>query len=529
MVFTTLEFMIFMTAVFILYYAVPRNKQWCFLLLASYVFYAFASPLYLIFLFFTTAVTYLGSRVLDRNYINQDAYLKKEGKDLSKEGKKAYKTRMQRKQREIIVSVTVILLLMLGVFKYANFAYRNFSSLLGIFGVKTNDTALNIILPVGLSFYIFQSLGYCIDVYREMVAAEYNFFRYALYVSFFPQLLQGPIGDYRRLAPQLFREHEFSYTNAKYGLQRVAWGFFKKLVIANHISLIIDGVWSSCESYNGFLFWMFVLILYSFQLYADFSGYMDIAVGCAQMLGITLDENFKNPYLSKSIAEFWRKWHITLGAWFKNYVFYPILRTDWCNGIRKKYKKTHPYISKTVPDVIALLIVWTLIGLWHGADWSYVVYGLFHGSFIILSVILEPVYIKIDERFPGRKTSKIYSLFQIARTFIIVTFGYAIFRPADLSVTGGILHQMFSGTGFHDLLYLGGYNFKEFIEIFIGMSALLFVDVWHYNSDGQMLRDRISKMSSFGRWLVYITLLLLIIIIGAYGKSELNQFAYFRF
>ena len=341
MVFTTLKFMIFMAVIFVMYYAMPKSKQWWLLLIASYIFYAFASPVYLIFLFATTGITYCGGRLLELNYSLRDEYLRARKPELSKEEKKCYKAKIASEQKIVLATVIVLLLLMLGIFKYATFVLNNFSGLLGVFGLDVNNLTLKIILPVGLSFYIFQSLGYCIDVYREMVKAERNFFRYALYVSFFPQILQGPIGDYNRLAQQLYMEHEFIYKNAKYGIQRITWGFFKKLVIANQISLVIDNIWASYDSYSGLVFWMFVLTMYSFQLYADFSGYMDIAIGCSQMLGITLDENFDTPYFSKSIVEFWRKWHITLGAWFKNYVFYSILRTNWCNYIRKKYKKTN--------------------------------------------------------------------------------------------------------------------------------------------------------------------------------------------
>ncbi len=529
MSFTSLKFIVFMAIVFGLYYVIPKNKQWPLLLIASYVFYAFTSPIYLVFLIITTAVTYFSGLLMDRNYIKQQIYLNNEGKELSKEEKKVYKTRIQRRQRKIITLTIVILLLMLGIFKYATFVLNNLSGLLGVFGVETDNITLNIILPIGLSFYVFQSLGYCIDVYREMVVAEHDFFKHALYVSFFPQLLQGPIGDYNRLAPQLFKVHEFSDINAKYGLQRIAWGFFKKLVIANQIALIIDIVWNNYKPYSGFIFWLFVLVLYAFQLYSDFSGYMDIAIGCGQILGITLDENFDTPYLTKSIAEFWRKWHITLGAWFKNYVFYSILRTKWCDGIRKRNKKLHPYISNTVPNVIALLIVWILIGLWHGADWSYVVYGLYHGFFIILSTVLSPIYAKIDERFPGKRTNKIYGLFQITRTFVLVTIGYIIFRPADLGVTRGILKQMFSHFGINSTLSFIHLNLKAFLEIFVGILALVFVDLWHYKNENSSMRKEICSLEKWKRWTIYILLLLLIIFLGAYGKSVLNQFAYFRF
>ncbi len=413
---------------------------------------------------------------------------------------------MAKRQKRIIAAVIVVLLLVLGIFKYAS-----------------------LVLPIGLSFYVFQSMGYCIDVYRGTAETETNFFRHALYVSFFPQLLQGPIGDYNRLSPQIFQEHEFSYRNAVYGLQRAAWGFFKKLVIANQISLVIDGIWADYGSYTGFLFWWCILVLYAFQLYADFSGYMDIANGCAQMLGIVMDENFETPYFSKSIAEFWRRWHITLGTWFRNYVFYPILRSDICSGIRKKYRKRNAYLANTLPDAFALLVVWFLIGLWHGAGWCYVAYGLFHGTFVILSVVLSPIYTAFHRKFSKLVESRGFCILQVVRTFLIVAFGYAIFRPADLTVTAEIIRRMTNGIGLHEMLNFGKENIKIFFEIFIGMAALLYADVYHLGHREITLRETISEYPAWKRWGLYIGFLLCIIFLGAYGKSGLDQFAYFRF
>lgn len=528
MVFTTLKFMVFMAVVFWLYYLVPKKWQWKLLLLASYIFYACASPIYIFFLIFTTVVTYVGSVGMARLTEAQDAYLEQNGKNLEKEEKKAYKKSIEKKRKYCLGGVIASLLLLLIVFKYSIFILKNMTGLLGIFGVTNDWSSLNIILPVGLSFYIFQSMGYCIDVYREMAQVQKNIWKHALYVSFFPQLLQGPLGDYNTLAPQLFEEKEFDYAQCVNGLQRVAWGFFKKLVIANQISLIIDNVWNGYEGYYGLIF-VFALFLYSFQLYADFSGYMDIANGCAQMLGITLEENFITPYFSRSIAEFWRKWHITLGTWFKNYVFYSILRTEWCSNLRKKYKKTHPYLSVTLPNIIALSIVWLLIGIWHGADWSYVVYGIFHGSFVVLATVMEPLYTKFHEKYPGLAEKKAFQIMQVVRTFCIVTFGYVIFRPADLEITKTILMHMFTKLDFHALASFGLYYFKELVIVLAGIVILVLVDIYHYRTENSSIRSRINAMIGWKRWSIYTVFLLVIIFFGAYGTSSLNQFAYFKF
>lgn len=494
MVFTTLTFMAFMAVLFILYYLIPAKYQWKLLLIASFCFYAYASPWYLLFLTFTVVVSYVGAL-----WIAGD----------QSDGKRP------------LVVVVILLLSMLGIFKYGNFFLDNIG--LG------ERVSLNMILPVGLSFYLFQSLGYCIDVYRGIVEPEENIFKHALFVSYFPQLLQGPIGDYGRLAPQFFVSHSFDYREVTDGLKRVVWGFFKKLVIANQISLILDSVWMDVPQYHGIVVWVMFLFLYSIQLYADFSGYMDIAIGCSQMLGIKIDENFKTPYFSKNIAEFWRNWHITLGTWFKNYVFYSIMRSRLCKKIMKKYRKTNPYLSNVIPNVIALVIVWLLIGIWHGDNWCYVVYGLYHGTFIIVSTIFEPLYSRFHNRFPKIVGSDVYAVAQMLRTFLIVSFGYVIFRPANLENTKMIINAMFNGNGIVDAMSFGKNYFSEFLIIFIGIIVLTIVDVWHYRNDGASLRQTISSCSILLRYAFYVLAVVAILILGAYGSAELNQFAYFRF
>ena len=419
---------------------------------------------------------------------------------------------MERKRQAVLAGVLTVLLGMLGVFKYGGW-------MAGICG-----GSLSLILPLGLSFYIFQSLGYCIDVYRGEFPAEKNLLRHALFVSFFPQLLQGPIGSYSSLAPQLCGGRDFDYHEAVFGLQRVVWGFFKKLVIANHIALLIDDKWTS-QTAEGFVLWSFVLFLYSIQLYADFSGYMDIACGCSQMLGIRLDENFDSPYLSKSISEFWRRWHITLGAWFKNYLFYSLLRSDAINRLRKRFSSK--YLSSAIPTALSLLVVWILIGLWHGADFCYIFYGLYHGLFVILGVFLESQYRRFRETCERRFGQKVYTAFQMFRTFAIVTFGYVLFRPGSIGATVDVLSRMFSRTGVMDCAKFVGVEFRDFVVIGFSSLVLVAVDAAHYK--GVKIRDRIHGCTPLARWMVYISSVVLILLFGAYGKESLNQFAYFRF
>ncbi|MBO7688267.1 MAG: MBOAT family protein [Kiritimatiellae bacterium] len=500
MVFTTLQFICFFAAVFSAYWAMPPRFRWGWLLAASWFFYAWASPYYLIFLGVTTVCTYIAANGM---------------------------TGSERRRRWMTLFAVVATVGMLVVFKYLEFIFANVNWLMGAVGIHGSLPVVRLMLPIGLSFYVFQSLGYCIDVQREVVPAERNFFRHALFVSYFPQILQGPIGDYGRLAPQFFEERTFNYEQAVFGIQRVAWGFFKKVMVANVIADRINPVWSAAGDYPGFICWSAILVLYAVQLYADFSGYMDIACGCSQMLGIKLDENFQCPYFAKSISDFWRRWHITLGAWFKNYVFYPLLRVKFLTTLRRRLKGRGGFV-KSIPTAIALFVVWLLIGLWHGADWSYVAYGLFHGSFIILAVVLAPITDRFHARSPALVGSRGYAVFQMVRTFAIVTFGYVLFKPANLATTGEILRRMFSavdGGGVYQIQYTLHHSF---IKVFVWIALMFAVDAVHYTKPNGTIRAWLRRWPVAVRWAVYIAGLWLMIFYGEYG-SGFEQFEYFKF
>ena len=528
MPFTTLAFIGFFAALFFAYYAVPKRCQWWLLLVGSMFFYGYASPLYLLLLWATILVTYLGTFAVANVYARRDEFLDRNRQTLSREEKRRCKAGADRAARVWLAAVIVILLLTLGVFKYAQFAIDNFLSLLGLVGVAVkSDVTVNVILPVGLSFYLFQSIGYCIDVYREEVPAERNLLKHALFVSFFPQLLQGPIGNYGRLAPQLMSGHAFSYEQAKFGLQRVVWGFFKKLMIANVIADRINPCWNAIGDYPGAFCWLAILFLYAIQLYADFSGYMDIACGCSQMLGIKLDENFETPYFAKGIAEFWRRWHITLGVWFKEYVFYPILRSDWNGRLRKRFVESK-YLANTVPTLAALLIVWSLIGLWHGADWSYLVYGLYHGGFIMASMSLAPVYERIHALSPRFFSSKAYALFQMARTFLIVVIGYALFKPADLGKTGCIVKACCVGDFRESIVAVMHIFGRKSTAMIAAVIVLVVIDWLHFFVSGASLRERIGRLPGVVRWGIYLAGVLFVLFYGKYG-AQYDQFEYFKF
>jgi len=525
MPFTSLRFIGFFAVLFFAYYAVPRRFQWLLLLAGSTVFYGAASPRHLLLLWTTILVTYAGARGMAALQARREAYLVANRGTLSREDKRAYKAGVERRSSWILTGTVVFLLALLGVFKYAQFAIDNVFALLGFFGVPTRgDILVDIVLPVGLSFYIFQSIGYCIDVHREEVPAERNLLKHALFVSYFPQLLQGPIGRCGRLAPQLLTAHGFDYEQAKFGLQRVAWGFFKKLVVANTIAGRINPCWSAAGDMTGAGCWWTILALYAVQLYADFSGYMDIACGCSQMLGIQLDENFNLPYFSRSVPEFWRRWHMTLSSWFKDYLFYPLLRSDWNARLRKRLSDSK-YLAAVFPTSLALAIVWFATGLWHGANWGYVAWGVYYGVFMVANIALQPVSDRFHAALPKLTGSYAYALFQVVRTFAIVAVGYAVFYPEDLGVTMRIVRELVScRMGSLTWLWedLGAFDL-------LWVVALLAVDLVHLRFGENVLRRRLALCPLFVRWLVYLVGLLTVIFAGVYNSPELNQFAYFKF
>ena len=423
MTITSIYFIIFILLTIVIYYIVPKKLQWLVLLAANAVFYlTVATYKAAVFVLFTATSIYTAALLMGEIIKKQKQQFELHKDTLSKEEKKTIKQKNQKKRKAIML---IALLLNVGILcftKYAHFALDQVNSIISFLGGGGFTDSLSIIVPLGISFYTFQSVGYLLDVYWEKAEPQKNYLRFLLFVSFFPQMTQGPISEYNQLSQELFKEHEFSYKNYSYGVQRIVWGFAKKLLIADIFGVYVTNVFENYESYTG-ITTLLGIFCYSIQIYADFSGYMDIACGICETLGIRLKENFDRPYFSKSIAEYWRRWHISLGDWFKNYVYYPIGMSNWSRTLAKKAKKKFgAHIGNTLPATIALLIVWTATGLWHGASWGYIVWGLLNGLFIILSMWMNPFYDKIKSKFKINDHSRLYTCFQIIRTFILVSF-----------------------------------------------------------------------------------------------------------
>ena len=394
MVFNSIEFLIYFPVVLYLYFILPKSFRWVMLLIASYYFYLSWKVSLIWLIVFTTAISYVSS-IFIQNL--KDKYPNGEKRKLEK------------------FWLVLTLLVSLGVlffFKYFNFLSESIFSLIGLVsGKETNAVILNLILPVGISFYTFQTLSYVIDVYRGSIRAEKHFGYYALYVSFFPQLVAGPIERPENLLPQLREEHSFSWKNAVPGLQKMLIGFFKKVVVADLLATYVNSVYNDPAKASGFGV-LVATILFAFQIYCDFAGYTDIAIGCAEIMGIKLMQNFDRPYISESIQEFWRRWHISLSSWFKDYIYFPL-------GGSRCAKWRH---------MLNICIVFFVSGLWHGAAWTYVLWGLLHGIYQVIGNFTRKPREKMWTALHVDPKSKGVRLLKRFNTFLLVCFSWMMFR-----------------------------------------------------------------------------------------------------
>ncbi len=530
MLFTSYRFLGFIFALFILYYLVPKRCQWMLLLAASYIFYAHAGWECLIFIGVTTLTTYAVGCIIDGNHKRQKQYLAQHKAELSKEEKKAYK----EKQKNIrFVWMTVCLVLnfgILAVLKYTNFAIANVNGILQAAGSDKVLAFRDLILPLGISFYTFQSMGYLIDIHRGKYSAQKNIFKFALFVSFFPQLIQGPISRYDDLEKGLFSSHCFDWHTISLGLQRILWGYFKKLVIADRMLIGVKTLISDTDTYTGFYVFL-GMIFYALQLYADFTGGIDITIGIGQVLGVPMRENFIRPYFSKGIKEYWRRWHISLGDWFTDYLFYPI---SVCKPMLKVSKLSRKLlgeqIGKRVPVYASSIAVWFVTGIWHGAAWNFVVWGLGNCFFIMLSQECEPLYEKFHARFRVKETTW-FKAFRIIRTFLLMSSLRMLDCYRDVPMTFRMFGSMFTDWNIGEVLTTGMWNLglgkHDYIVLVIGTATLIVVSLIGRRGS---VREMIAKKPIGVSMAVFGALFVATVLFGAYGMGyDASQFIYNQF
>ncbi len=538
--FSSLNFMAFVAGTILLYFLFPLKKQkWVILLVASYVFYLLAGYQYAYFIVFTTVTTYLFALWLDRISVKSKEKIKKNKSEWSRDEKKKYKSSIKVKKRLVMALVLVINFGILAFLKYYNFFSGSLNDLLGVFGVDFSAPTLKLILPLGISFYTFQSMGYIIDVYREKVKPEKNLCKLALFVSFFPQIIQGPISFYDQLAHQLYEPHSFDFTRFKYGIELILWGFFKKLVIADRAVIAIQAFQEGKTDFGGTTI-TFIILLYALQLYADFSGGIDISRGIAQILGINMVDNFKRPYFAKTINDYWRRWHITLGAWLKNYLFYPIAMSNLFISASKKMKNTKfgatkagAHIAKVLPTSFASLVVFLVVGIWHGANWKYVAFGLWNGLIIMISILLKPVFDLILAKLRINPKNFFFGVFQMFRTFIVVLVGYVFDVALDLTGSLRMLKRSIFDQNIAEAwsqISNFGLHKKDYMILLAGTLVIFVVSVIQERHSTTTLREILDKKTVVLRWCLMFAGIVTILVFGIYGPGyNPAEFVYAQF
>ncbi len=520
MTITSPEFIIFLIGLVLVYFLMPKKFQWVVLLISSIVFYLFGKASDICYVLFTSVTVYFATIFMDKLLDKNKNYIKEHKETLSKEDKKLLKEKTKKKRKLIMVTTLVANLFLLCLFKYSHFAFTEFNNLLTLMSVTPFEEKIKFISPLGISFYTFQSVGYLVDVYWEYYKPERNYLKVLLFVSFFPQMTQGPISDFEGLSKELFSEHNFEYERFSHGVRRMLWGFFKKLVIANMIGHFVNDVFANYEGFSGAAT-LLGMFSYSIQIYADFSGYMDIMCGFCEVLGIKLKENFDRPYFSLSIAEYWRRWHITLGDWFKKYIYYPMGISNFSRNIGKKLKPTlGKHIADTVPATIALIVVWFCTGLWHGASWAYIFWGLINGLFIIFSLWMEPVYGKMRSFFKINVESKWWKYFCIVRTFILVTF-IKVFPEVGTASDGfGIWKHALTA-------YHGPYNVSVFVyRPLIVLPGIILMFLVSVLQDRRPVRGIIDKVPLALRILAEAVMIVGIISCGYYVMFKFGEIGF---
>jgi len=531
--FNTLTFLPFLLIVILLYFTVFRKCQWVFLLLASVAFYLFGGPKYLIFVFISSLTTYLLARKIQSLH-DREARILKAREFPTREAKKAFKKKYTGKRKRVLFLDLLINLGMLCVIKYTDFFLAEVSQVLAKFGIDWSKE-FNFVLPLGISFYTFMVVGYILDVYWKRYSAENNYFKLALFAVYFPHIVQGPIGRYDRLSKQFFKDHPFSYDRVTKGFQLILWGYFEKMVISDRIQTFTNGVFAKWQELSGFPL-LLAISLFSIQMYLDWLGCMDIARGVSQIFGIELDRNFWHPFFSKNMPEFWRRWHISLGAWFKDYLLYPVSMSGLCKAINKfTRKKWGHQASRAFSAVIPAACVWIITGVWHGAASCFVLWGIYHGILIISSALFEVPIQKLCKLLHINTECFSFNLFRMIRTFMLSTIGRIFFAiSAGVTTMFEYMKRMldFRHFSLHTLwdesLYSYGLDRHNFT-----LAMLLVALVWcvsmlqeKFDEDNLTIRDVIAKQNIVFRWILYLGLIAGILIFGMYG-SGYNAGAFF--
>ncbi len=502
MLFNSIEFLLFFPAVVLLYYAIPGKWRMYWILLTSYLFYMNWNPSYALLLLFSTGVTFAFGLLIGRARPKEKA--------AEEDGRKV------RHWSKVYVGVSFgINLALLLFFKYFDFTVDNINAVRGWMGLAPVTPRFDVLLPVGISFYIFQALSYVVDVYRDDVRAEKNFFKYATFVSFFPKLVEGPIERSTNLLAQFDEPHRLNYDNIRDGLLRMLWGFFLKIVIADRAAVLVNQVFNYSAYYEGPTVAL-AAVLFAFQIYGDFAGYSHIALGASQVMGFRLMKNFNRPYFAFSVSDFWRRWHISLSTWFRDYLYIPL------GGNRRG----------TVRKYLNQMIVMLVSGLWHGAAWNYIIWGGLNGLYQVVGGLTKPFRRRVQEKCHLRTSSASFRIGQSLVTFLLIDLSWIFFRANNMQDALNLIGSLFRGWRwdvFFDETFLRlGFTQADYLVLFGSLVVLLVVSLMQ--EKGISVLETVKRQQLWLRWGLYLAALFVVLIFGIYGPGfASSSFIYLQF
>ena len=481
MLFNSISFLVFFTLLVIIYFIIPHKYRLWLLIGASIYFYYSFIPIYLLLILYVIVVNYSSGIFIDK------------GKGII---------------RKLLLTLSIILnLSVLFYFKYFNFFANSLTNFAQLIHWNYSLETLAIILPIGISFFTFQGLGYVFDIYRETIKPERNFFVFSLFKFYFPQLIAGPIERAKNLIPQFGIEQKFEYKRVTDGLKLMVWGLFKKIVIADRLVSVVNVVYGNPQVYMGSPT-ILATFFFAFQIYCDFSGYSDMAIGMSQVLGIRLMDNFNRPYSAKSIPEFWRRWHISLSTWFRDYVYFPL------GGNKKGMVRMY----------LAIVIVFLISGLWHGANWTFVVWGGLHAIYMLSSISTQNIRNKFNQKIGITEYPRIHKVIKILIVFILVSISWIFFRASTISDAWFMLTHLFTNLSF-DIFAM---NLKvSKANLILSFFFIFVMEVVHFVQSHQGIRSQfLVKLPVYIRWGIYLFLILSILLFGVFGEV---YFIYFQF
>ncbi len=502
----------FLPIILIIYNLIPNKGRKYFLLFVNLAFYYFIGHKLIIYLLLTILSVYLSGRLMTK-YDGQEEELLKKLKD-----KKLVNAKIKKKRKLVLLLCILFNVGFLFSFKYLNFFSINANLLFKALHINMTISVPKILAPIGISFYTLSALSYVIDIYNRKIEASKNIVKVALFVSFFTQIIEGPFTRFSDTADDLYEAKRTSYEGLCSGYERILYGLFKKKVIADRANILVDMMFTNYANYSGASVFLGV-IGYVIVLYMEFSGTMDVVLGTGELFGVKLPENFRQPFFSKNITDFWSRWHISLGHWFKDFIFYPVSLSKPLKKLNTKIREhVKGRLGPLVCGGIALFCVWSLNGLWHGAGWTFIFYGMYHFTLILLGNIFEPIIASICTKLKINRENKFYVYLRIFKTWIFIFLGELFFRAPTMKVGIGMTKRIFSFKGLqsHELLNLG-LDLKDYTILFIAIIILFVIGILREKNIN--IREEISKKHIVIRWLIYYILIFSIIIFGAYGKG----------